>query len=374
MIKEFGQDPHDSTRPIDYLSAVEEGTVLARIDDAIYRARLDRANALVEQAQAQLEQAQANVRRAEADLLQMKARSHQADRDWARAQKLGPSRAISETDYDVAQAAFEVARANVSVSEAALDQVKAARQLAEKALATAKADRREAQQNLDYTVIRSPVKGVIIDRRVNVGQTVVSSLNAPSLFLIAKDLKRLQVWASVNEADVGRLRRGMPARFTVDAFPDEVFPGQVSQVRLNATMTQNVVTYTVVVETDNSSGRLLPYLTTNLHFEIGQRRNALLVPNAALRWQPQPQQVAPDVRQEATAEGKKPHDRGVVWVPEKGFVRPVEVRLGLSDGLQTEVVGGELAEGQQVVVGEELPAEAEGATSPFAPRMFGGKR
>jgi len=379
MIKEFGRDPNDSTKPIDYLSSVEQGTILARIDDSVYRARLDKSVAFVDQARAQLEQAVANLRRAEADLLQTKAKYRQADRDWTRAQKLSPAHAIAEADYDMWQAAFEVARANVGVSQAGVDQAKANRQLAEEGLAVAEADRREAQQNLDYTVIRSPVKGVIVDRRVNVGQTVVSSLNAPSLFLIAKDLRRLQVWASVNEADVGRLGPGQSVRFSVDAFPDDAFQGRVSQVRLNATMTQNVVTYTVVVDTDNATGKLMPYLTASLYFEVGRRQSVLLVPNAALRWQPLPQQIAPDIRQEFLQAGPSPskaksRDRGQVWIQDRGFVRPTEVRLGLSDGLHTEILGGELREGQQLVIGEELPAEAQEASSPFKPQMFGGRR
>ena len=115
------------------------------------------------------------------------------------------------------------------------------------------------------------VRGVIIDRRVNIGQTVVASLNAPSLFLIAKDLRRMQVWASVNEADIGRIHLDMPVRFTVDAYDGEMFRGKVTQIRMNATMTQNVVTYTVIVTTDNSSGKLLPYLTANVQFEVDQR-------------------------------------------------------------------------------------------------------
>src|SRR5205823_6028616 len=152
--------------------------------------------------------------------------------------------------------------------------------------------------NLGYCTIRSPVKGVIVDRRVNVGQTVVASLNAPSLFLIAKDLKRMQIWASVNEADIGQIHPGQAVSYTVDAYPGEVFTGQVSHVRLNATMNQNVVTYTVVVTTDNSKGRLLPYLTTNLQFRVSERTNVLMVPNTALHWQPQLDQVAPAARED----------------------------------------------------------------------------
>ena len=155
-----------------------------------------------------------------------------------------------------------------------------------------------AQRNLSYCTIKSPVKGVIIDRRVNIGQTVVSSLNAPSLFLIAKDLKRMEVWVSVNEADIGNIHQGQPVSFTVDAYPNEIFHGEVGKVRLNATMTQNVVTYTVEVITDNSSGKLLPYLTANVLFELSQKENVLLVPNVALRWSPQTKQVAPEFRTE----------------------------------------------------------------------------
>lgn len=384
MIKEFGRDPNDSTRPVDYLTAVAEGTVLVRIDDAVYRARRDKAVSQVEVAQAEVEQDEANLRRSEADLLQAKAKHLQAERDWARAQKLIPAKAISEAERDAAQAAYEVSKANVGVSEASIDQARAAKRLAEKALNVAQADGREAQQNLDYTVIRSPVKGTIIDRRVNVGQTVVSSLNAPSLFLIAKDLKRLQVWGSVNEADVGRIHSQQLVRFTVDAFPDETFTGRVSQVRLNATMTQNVVTYTVVVDADNSSEKLIPYLTANLQFDVGSRHDVLRVPNAALRWQPRPDQIAPIARETTRKEGSttgskstpaetRKGERGLVWVEERGLVRPVEVRLGLTDGLHTEVVEGDLDADDSVVVGDVAPGDTESSASPFAPRMFGSK-
>ncbi len=373
MIKEFGRDPANSSKPIDYLSVVNEGTVLARIDDAVYRARADRAGAAVLQARAQVEQAAANVRRAEADVLQMRARAIQADRDLTRGRKLIRTRTISELEFDALQAAGETSLANLRVAEAALDQARAARVSAERAVAVAEAEHREAEQNLRYCTIRSPVRGVIIDRRVNVGQTVVSSLSAPSLFLIARDLQRLQVWASVNEADVGRAHPGQPVRFSVDAYPDEVFEGRVSQVRLNATMTQNVVTYTVVVDTGNPGGKLLPYLTASLQFEVGRRQGVLLVPNAALRWQPRPEQVAPGVATVPARANRKARDRGVVWVPEGAFARPVEVHIGLSDGLRTEVVQGDLREGQDVVIGEALPAESNSGASPFAPRFFGGK-
>src|SRR5262249_17831768 len=139
---------------------------------------------------------------------------------------------------------------------------------------------------------------------VNIGQTVVSSLNAPSLFLIAKDLTRIQVWVSVNEADIGHIKSGAPVTFTVDAFPVRIFQGQVGKIRLNATMTQNVVTYTVEVNTDNADGRLLPYLTANARFETGRRSGVLAVPNAALRWRPHESQIVPAYRQTERRSGR----------------------------------------------------------------------
>ena len=152
--------------------------------------------------------------------------------------------------------------------------------------------------NLGYCTIKSPVRGVIVDRRVNIGQTVVSSMSATSLFLIAKDLKHIQVWLSVNEADIGSISIGQSVTFTVDAFPNRLFHGEVGKIRLNATMTQNVVTYTVEVNTKNEDGKLLPYLTANAKFKIGRREGVLLVPNAALRWSPMPGQIAPEARRQ----------------------------------------------------------------------------
>ncbi|MFO0798213.1 MAG: efflux RND transporter periplasmic adaptor subunit [Gemmataceae bacterium] len=363
IVQEFGRDPRDAARPVDYGTQVEDGTILARIDDAVYRARADKAAAHVAQMKAEVARAEADGYRAEANAKEAAARRTQAARDWARVRAAFDSGSASQQDYDAARSAEDVTAAGVEVAQAAVRQAKAAQNAAEKTAAAAEAEEREAKRNLDYTVIRSPVRGVIIDRRVNVGQTVVSSLNAPSLFLIAKDLRRLQVWASVNEADVGRVRPRQPVRFTVDAYPGEEFRGEVAQVRLNATMTQNVVTYTVAVTADNPDGKLLPYLTANLRFETGRRPDALLVPNAALRWQPAGQPAAAHAA-----------DRGVVWVDAPGGPRRVEVRTGLTDGVSTEVVEGALRAGDPVVVGEPVRAEAGATTSPFTPNVFGGKR
>ncbi len=230
----------------------------------------------------------------------------------------------------------------------------------------AQADLEEATVNLGYTTIRSPVKGIVLDRRINIGQTVVASLNAPSLFLIAKDLSRLEIWSSVNETDIGSIHGGQRVRFTVGTLPQEEFEGNVSKIRLNASMAQNVVTYTVVISVDNSSGRLLPYLTTRLQFEVETREHVLLVPSAAFRWQPRVQNVVPDEREtyalalrlRAAVKGEyhersssKDVDAGVLWVRQGDLVKPVHVKVGLSDGIATEVSGGGLTEGAEIVVG-----------------------
>ena len=269
-----------------------------------------------------------------------------------------------------------------------------------------------ATTNLEYTTIKSPVKGTIIDRRVNIGQTVVASLQAPSLFLIAKDLSRVEIWASVNEADVGNIHVGQTVRFTVDMAPGQQFEGTVLKqgdyaARLNASMTQNVVTYTVVVGTKNPEVTLptgkkqllfLPYLTANLKFVIAEKTDALLVPNAALRYRPRADQIAPEYRAKAGGKrkpseapapdksgsekggsdktGKSPaesaaHEFGTVWVKDGDYVKPVRVRIGYTDGIDTEILGGDLNETMEVIIGEGRTApQAPTDANPFGPPAF----
>ncbi|MFA5203227.1 MAG: efflux RND transporter periplasmic adaptor subunit [Lentisphaeria bacterium] len=365
QILRFGKDR--AGRAIDYGSEVEEGMVLAVIDDAVYQAA-------VAEATAQLAQASANQLNAEASRDQLKAKLHQANRDWERAKKLGPSDALAESSYDNYQAAYEIAKANLAMGEAAITQAKAS-------VAQNQAVLQRAQRNLGFCTIVSPVRGVVIDRCVNIGQTVVSSLNAPSLFLIAKDLKRMQVWVAVNEADIGNVHPGQPVSFTVDAFPGETFRGTVKKVRLNASMSQNVVTYTVEVSTDNPGGRLLPYLTANAQFELARRDNVLRVPNGALRWQPKPEQTAAaagakpaKARHPGAANGSEDAaGTATVWVLDGALVRPVAVHAGITDGIVSEISGEGVTEGLTVVVGEKTAATTEtptsGTVNPFTPKM-----
>jgi len=359
QILSFGKDQNGKT--IDYGSVVDQGMVLAQIDDALYRSDAS--------------QAEAELNRAKADLVQLKAKLIQAEADWNRAKQLGPSDALSQSSFDGYRAGFEVAKANVLVGDASIVQAQAMLD--------------KARRNLGFCTIASPVKGVIIDRRVNIGQTVVSSLNAPSLFLLAKDLTRIQVWVAVNEADIGSIHPDQPVKFTVDAYPNKTFEGKVGKIRLNATMAQNVVSYTVEVIADNSDGKLLPYLTANVQFEITKRENVLTVPNVALRWTPSVEQVeskykervallAQPQTQKNTSLEKKPKgdprkESHTVWVLENKYVRPIDLQIGASDGIFTEVTQGELIEGEEVVLGEEDPTNTSPGqnqtSNPFTPRM-----
>jgi HlyD family secretion protein len=392
-IVEFGKDPQTG-KLIDYNSVVEAGTVLARIDDALYKeevnaaaAQLARAKSLTAQAKTTLAERQAGVVRAEADLKQYEARFVQAERDLGRAQKLLANNALSQQEYDLLQAAYDTTQATVGVGKAAILQAQSATETAEAAIeaadaevAAAQASLNRAERNFDYTTIRSPINGIIVARRVNIGQTVIASLNAPSLFLIAKDLRRIQVWASVNEADIGRIRQGQAVRFNVDAFPGETFSGKVSQIRLDATMTQNVVTYTVIVDADNADGKLRPYLTANLQFEAAQRSNVLLVPNAALRYKPRAEVIEPnsapsgEVASGAGGKKKPATDRGTLWVESGTFVRPISVRIGAADGMRTEIESNDLKEGDRVVVGEQINTGGPAESNPLAPKVYGGNR
>ena len=216
---------------------------------------------------------------------------------------------------------------------------------------------------------------------------MVASLNAPSLFLLAKDLTRIQVWVAVNEADIGKIHPGQPVTFTVDAFPGETFRGEVGKIRLNASMTQNVVTYTVEITTDNADGRLLPYLTANVQFQLQQLSNVLQAPNAALRWSPPAKEGAAEngmkkggmkgAKEPASATGPA-NDKaiGSLWVlDEKQKPRKIEVQTGASDGINTAVESAELREGMQVITGMHMPRHGKnGGSNPFTPKFSPGKK
>lgn len=341
-IKEFGPDLNRPGKTVDYGSKVKKGDVLALMDDAPIQAELDKAKA--------------NLKLAEAELLRDDARLKQAQRDFERAKSLRDTN--SESDYDRAVAQFEVAKADVAYGKARVEQAGIAL--------------KQTEINVGYTRILAPIDGVLIDRRVNVGQTVVAGLNAPSLFLLARDLNRMQVWAAVNEADISEIHNGQKVMFKVDAYRDRTFSGAVSQIRLNAGMSNSVVTYGVVVDIDNSDGKLLPYMTANLQFEVARRDNALLVPNQALRWRPTLKQISPSERSRfhAAAAGEKVQEEpvevasSIVWIQSPdGLVRGKPITTGLSDGMNTEIKSDDLPEGSLLVVGTQRRAKRDFVSS-----------
>ncbi len=353
-IRSFGPDAARPGKTIDYRSQVKAGDVLAQLDDLPHRAELDKAQALLKLAEAEVKRA--IVRR------------DQAERDVRRAEQLRDT--ISVGEEEGIRAEFEIAKADLAMAEARREQARVAA--------------RQAEINLGYTTIKAPVDGVVIDRRVNVGQTVVAGLNAPSLFLLAKDLRQMIVWAAVNEADIGDIHIGQKVTFQVDAYRERTFTGKVSQIRLNASLMQNVVTYGVVIDVENTDGVLLPYMTAKLQFEVARRSGVLLVPNQALRWQPTWEQVSPAARAglkqptAETARKQEEDDTGLeddseprveaegptVWVIAKdGLVRPVTLQTGLTDGIMTEVTGGDLAENAAVVVNAPRKAKPDFVSS-----------
>ncbi len=315
----------------DFNSRVRKGQLVAKIDPQLF--------------QAAVQQARANLIAADGNLARSRAQAVDAERQYRRAAALAAERLIAQADLDTSQANAEAAAAQVKASRGAVAQARAALQ--------------QAEVNLAYTDIFSPTSGVVISRSVDVGQTVAAALQAPTIFVIAEDLAKMQVDTSVAEADVGRLRDGMDATFTVDAFPGETFRGRVRQIRNAAQTVQNVVTYDAVVDVANTDLKLRPGMTANVTFVYAERPEVLRVPNAALRFRP-PWLLERDGRIGGAAGGaggapstgadgaRARPDRRTVWLLRGG--RPVAVALvaGISDGSATEAVEG-VAEGDEVI-------------------------
>jgi HlyD family secretion protein len=333
----------------DYNSRVKAGDVVAQIDPAVYEARLAQDEATLRQSLAAVDQAV--------------ARLGQAERELGRAQELAKRDLIAQSDLDAALAGRDVLAAEVKVAQARVAQSEAALRM--------------SRANLNYTTIRAPVDGIVVSRAVNEGQTVVASLSAQTMFVIATDLSRVQVEASIAEADIGSIRAGQPVIFSVDAYDQEAFTGAVQQVRLAASTVQNVVTYPVVVEAENPGEKLFPSMTANLSCEVARRMQALRVPNAALRFRPDPEpaQTGPERPGRAPAAAAAREGRRV-WIPTDASPRAVPVETGITDGSFTEITGGELREGQEILTGLQAaaPEGPSGVVNPFAPRMPGGRR
>jgi HlyD family secretion protein len=341
----------------DFNTRVKEGQLLAQLDPTFLQATVNEQRANVDRALAQVNEAQRNFQRT-ADLFSKAL--------------------VSQADMDAATTALESAKASLAQAKAALER---------------------AEVNLRYATIKAPISGVVISRNVDVGQTVAASLQAPTLFTIAQDLRKMQVQASVDEADIGSVQVGQPVTFRVDAYPEQAFKGVVSQIRLAPVITQNVVTYTVIIDVDNADLKLMPGMTATVSIEVASKDDVLRVPVQAIRFTPPPdvlESLAADTTggrrrwgqgrlEGGTQEGgqrrmmRRPEDAARIWVLKDGKPVPKFIRRGLQNAMYVEIVRGDINEGDEVIIGitggnmAQAPATQN---NPFAPRFptGGGRR
>jgi HlyD family secretion protein len=344
----------------DFNDRVKKGQLIAQIDPVLLQQAVRDSQAGLERNQAQLEQTR---------------------REYERNKLLFERKVLTEIDFNTAKYNYDVAQANVK---------------------SAQVDLERARQNLAYTDIFAPIDGVVVERDVDVGQTVAASLSAPQLFLIANDLAQMQILASVDESDIGAIHEGQSARFTVQAYPNETFTGAVKQVRLQSKTTENVVSYTVVVSVDNAKLKLLPGMTATIDFMTGSVKDALLVPNAAVRFRPTEEMRAqlrnrvetatgePADRQRAPWSGAgrnapasgsptngsgatpasgRPRNVAMLWyLDDQGKLQAARVHTGLTDGQRTEVKGESIKEGMQVIIGVTQTEGTTTSSNPFQPQ------
>ena len=339
---------------VDFNSPVRKGQVLARLDPTFL---------------------QASVSENEANLEKAKAAENQAERDFARATDLAAKNLIAQVELDNAQTALESARATVRQAESAL---------------------KRANVNLEYSVITSPIDGIVVSRDVDVGQTVAASLQAPTLFTIAQDLRQMQIETNIDEADIGRLEQGMDAVFTVDSYPDDEFHAQIDQIRYAATTDQGVVTYPVILKVENPDLKLRPGMTANVTIVTARREDVLRLPAAALRFKPadyKPERSREQNDSLKQTNGAKSDTTGrkrrgesqnaadsstprarmtTIFVKgADGKAEPRKVNIGLNDGSNVEITGGDLAQGDSVIVGM-AGTTSNSRTSTMPPGMGGG--
>jgi len=346
---------------VDFNSHVTQGQVIAQIDPALFQGSLL-------QAKADLQDSVANLTAAKANLAKAQAAEVQTHQDYNRYSELAKAGVVPQQQLDTAKAAWQSATADVAAAQAAITQDQAVVQQKTAAVTV-------AQTNLNYATIRSPIDGTVVARNVDVGQTVAASLQAPTLFTIAKDLTKMQVYVSTDESDVGTIHTGQTATFKVDAFPNETFKGQISQVRLNAATVQNVVTYTTVVDFDNPQLKLFPGMTAYVSIPVAEADNVLKVPNGALRFKPQTTGQPAQVKNAGgTARQAKDPTMATVWkMGANQSLQPVQIKLGITDHTFTQVaqvVNGTLNPGDQLVTGSAANSQPKQAST--APPGAGG--
>ncbi len=405
----------------DFNSEVKKGQLLAKLDPAIFQAQVDQAEATVRTNEATLNDDAASTATTKANLEKCKVDVLDKQRKFRRTKELYDQGLVTKDDYETAQANLDASLATQKATEAQLDSMQAKYKADQSRLTQARANLETAKLNLSHTIITSPISGTVIARSVDRGQTVAASFSSPTLFTIGEDLTKMQVSASIDEADVGRIKTGMEANFTVDAYPGETFSGVISQVRLAATTVQNVVTYNAIIDVPNPQLKLKPGMTANVKILIEKVENALKLPNSALRFKPTlsdaeleaaykrggeeryyaftkamsgggsgtggASETAPVAqtgqsmrngggggnrggfgggfgggggntprRDPAAMMNRSSRGRRVpVWIlGEDKLLRPTVVKLGLTDGVSTEIADGKLKQGDKIIIGLEF--------------------
>jgi HlyD family secretion protein len=417
----------------DFNSQVKKDQVLCKLDPSLFQAAADQAAASLRTAQVTLSDDEAAIASAKANLEQAKVNRINNQRKLNIERQLFDQALVSQDDLDTAQATLDASLAQERAQQAQIDSYEAKYKEDQERLSQAKANLDQAKLNLDHTVITSPISGTVISRNFDIGQTVAASFSAPTLFTIGQDLTKMQVSTNVDEADVGLIKTGMDSTFKVDAYPNDTFRGKISQVRLASNLVQNVVTYNAMIDVSNPDLKLFPGMTANVTIQVDKVQNVLKIPNSALRFKPNltDQQTEAAFKaageeryyavqkarsSQATATPGAPGNptqtsftanranannqsassgrtgsaqgrssdslsnqsttrarRAALWVlgPDKSL-QPVVATLGLTDGVQTEIVSGKLKEGDKIITGEEAAQGSKQATTTTRPPGFGG--
>lgn len=312
---------------VDYNSEVEKGQLLAQIDTSLF--------------EAQLNQSIANINNAKATLAKNKAVLDYDEKTYKRYKNLYARNLVSKNDLDSAESAYKSDLAQVAAAQATIMQ--------------AQANYDTASANMRYTKIISPVKGIVISKEVEVGQTVAASFQTPTLFTVAEDLTKMQIETSVSEADIGKVKEGQDVEYTLDGYPDSTFNGKVTQVRLSPTTESNVVTYTVIIEVENEEGLLLPGMTANVSIITDKSEDVLTVPNSALKF--------------TIADNKQKYDKRGLWIDVKGKPSRINIEIGATDDSYTEVISDEIKEGDLVYIGSSQNGKSGNSKQMMPPRL-----
>ncbi len=394
----------------DFNSEVKKGQILARLEPDLFQADVDQASASVRTMEATLHDDRAAVASARADLEKAKVDVLDKSHKFGRQKELLDASLVSQDDYETAQAALDTAIATRKAMQAEIDSAEARVKEDEARLKQAQANLETAKLNLEHSVITSPISGTVISRNVDRGQTVAASFSAPVLFTIGQDLTRMQVNTNIDETNVGHLKIGMKAAFTADAYPGQTFLGTIKQIRLAATTLNNVVTYDALINVPNPDLALKPGMTANVRIQIDQATDALKIPNSALRFKPSlsdaqmeavfakigaedywklnkdtispppppaagpgAANVQPRLAPKATVSGNLPGSTVPLWILGSDHVlAPVLVKLGLTDGMNTQIAEGKLRQGDSIVIGLEFDPNRAPRSTLARPPGFGG--